>query len=221
MNLFRKLFGKREPHEEAQGEKNIPRPTVPSRDYTQLPHFKYHLDPLATESICTNNERCICCGQTTGYIYTGPVYAEEELNEQICPWCIADGYAHECLDATFTDEDCIGGGNDWIGGGSERDGVPEAVIQEIVNRTPGFSGWQQERWWAHCGDAAAFLGRVGKAELLALGEEAEKINYGLTGKLEDWDTDPLLNALDRNGSPTFYLFRCLHCGRLGGYADCD
>jgi len=24
------------------------------------------------------------------------------------------------------------------------------VVEEVAYRTPGFSGWQQERWWTHC-----------------------------------------------------------------------
>ena len=46
------------------------------------------------------------------------------------------------------------------------------MIEEVAYRTPGFSGWQQERWWTHCGDAGQFLGRAGRKELEAFGPEA-------------------------------------------------
>jgi uncharacterized protein len=115
-----------------------------------LPTFRYHPDPIATGSIVESEYDCVCCGQRRGYIYTGPVYAIEEHVEDICPWCIASGDAHAKLDADFTDTVAIGGGA-W-------DEVPAAVIEEIAFRTPGFAGWQQERWWTHCGDGAEFIG---------------------------------------------------------------
>ncbi len=42
------------------------------------------------------------------------------------------------------------------------------VIDEVSGRTPGFSGWQQERWLVHCGDACAFLGPAGRTEIRIL-----------------------------------------------------
>lgn len=59
------------------------------RPYMQLPSFKYHLDPLSTGSITESESICECCEESRGYIYTGPVYAEVELVDAICPWCIA------------------------------------------------------------------------------------------------------------------------------------
>jgi len=28
-------------------------------------------------------------------------------------------------------------------------------------------------------------------------------------------------ALDKNGSPTAYVFKCTVCAEIGGYSDCD
>lgn len=78
-----------------------------------LPKFKYHPDPVGTGSIVESDVECCCCGKTRGYIYVGPVYAEEEYEECICPWCIADGSARKKLDARFTDEALVGGGGEW------------------------------------------------------------------------------------------------------------
>jgi uncharacterized protein CbrC (UPF0167 family) len=64
------------------------------------------------------------------------------------------------LEVSFTDESGIGGYGHW-------DNVPADVAATVAYRTPGFKGWQQERWWTHCGDAAAFLGRFGVTELRA------------------------------------------------------
>src|SRR4051794_37044508 len=124
-----------------------------------LPIFKYHPDPIATGSIEPSRTPCVCCGRSRGYVYSGPVYARKEYLDCICPWCIADGSAHEKLDASFHDKEGIGSGM-W-------DDVPEEVTEEIAYRTPGFSGLQQEQWWTHCHDTAQFLGCAGHAELNA------------------------------------------------------
>lgn len=179
-----------------------------------LPAFKYHPDPISTESIIKSDTKCVCCGEARGYVYAGPVYAVDDYNESICPWCIADGSAHQKLDASFTDEDGIGGSGEWCS-------VPAEVIEEVAHRTPGFSGWQQENWWTHCNDAAEFLGRAGKKELLNFGPEAIKSIQDSTGLDSGHAWEDFFNVLDKEGSPTAYVFRCRKCGALGGYHDCD
>lgn len=172
-----------------------------------IPKFTYHPDPIATGSIVASKETCVCCGEARGFIYTGPAYAEEELANCLCPWCIADGSAHRKFDAEFTD----------IGGYGNGEKVPDAVRQEVACRTPGFSGWQQEMWWTHCGDAAEFLGTMGYKEAAALGPELlEAFNCGYTDPFRE----EYLKSLDRDHGPTGYAFRCRHCGALGGYSDC-
>jgi uncharacterized protein CbrC (UPF0167 family) len=179
-----------------------------------LPTFKYHPDPVATGSVEESDAKCVCCGKARGFIYTGPVYAVEEYDQCICPWCIADGSAHKKLEASFTDDAGIGGGGLW-------DDVPEEVVEEVAHRTPGFSGWQQEQWWTHCGDAAQFIGRAGKKELKALGAQAIAAIQDSAGLSDGPEWEEFFAALDREGSPTAYLFRCTKCGQLGGYQDCD
>jgi len=66
------------------------------------------------------------------------VNAVEELRECLCPWCIADGTAAARFEASFTDIYDV------------PDGVGADVIEIIMTRTPGFSGWQQEHWMFHC-----------------------------------------------------------------------
>ena len=180
-----------------------------------LPTFKYHPDPLATGSIEKSDDECACCGQARGYIYTGPAFGEEYDDEPICPWCIADGRAHEELGVTFHDEASIPG-SDFTGAPD----VSEAVIAEVSQRTPGFTGWQQEQWFTCCSDAAAFIGRAGRKELKSLypqAIESLRENHGLDG--EEWDE--IYEALDKDGSPTAYVFKCLHCGKYGAYYDND
>jgi uncharacterized protein CbrC (UPF0167 family) len=180
-----------------------------------LPNFRYHPDPLATGSVVASAAACLCCGRERGYLYAGPVYAEDELGEAFCPWCIADGAAAARFDAEFTDAAGIGDGGRW-------GVVSEATVEEIARRTPGFTGWQQERWWAHCGDAAAFLGRAGRRELegrWAAAVPALRAEAALEADESGWSD--YLAALDAEAAPTAYVFRCLHCGQLGGYSDTD
>jgi uncharacterized protein CbrC (UPF0167 family) len=176
-----------------------------------LPVFRYHPDPLRTGSVAPSSVECRGCGRARGFVYTGPVFAEEDLDDVLCPWCIADGTAARAFGAEFTDPAGVGDYGTW-------DAVPDDVVDEVARRTPGFSGWQQERWWTHCGDAAQFLGRAGRAELDAEWPDALpaiRAESGLDG--EDWDG--YLAALDANDSPTAYVFRCSRCGQLGGYSD--
>ncbi len=184
---------------------------TPEPDTMELPHFKYHPDPIATGSIVKSDATCIVCERARGYIYAAGCYSLEEYEECICPWCIADGSAADKLDATFFDESGVG---------FEAGSVPPDLVHLIATQTPGFSGWQQERWWGHCNQPAAFIGHAGEAELVAAGPEALQVIRDNTGIEDDGQWADFLSALDADGSPTAYLFRCVECGKLGGYQDC-
>jgi uncharacterized protein CbrC (UPF0167 family) len=180
----------------------------------ELPDFRYHPDPLRTGSIKESDAVCIVCKQARGYVYALTPYGKGEYTACICPWCIADGTAHEQLQVEFNDAAAIGGWGQWSH-------VAPAVIEAVAYRTPGFAGWQGEMWFTHCGDAAAFLGVVGHKELLEAGPEAIAAIRQAVSYVGDDEWEPFLRSLDKNGSPTAYLFRCLHCGAYGGYADYD
>src|SRR5437870_13445086 len=100
----------------------------------ELPKFRYHPDPVASGSVIESDKSCARCKKKPGYIYTGPVYSEEDLDDALCPWCIADGSAHKKFDATFVDSEAF------------ADDAPDAAIDEIVECTPGFNTWQSESW---------------------------------------------------------------------------
>lgn len=181
----------------------------------QLPKFKYHPDPIATQSIEPSENVCMCCNEARGYIYTGPAYGEKDLEDCLCPWCIADGKAHEKFNATFVDE--MG-----IGDHGAAEAIPAEAIIEIACRTPGFSSWQQERWWTHCGDGAEFLGPAGYPELQQFGEEAllyiKEVFSSETGIVGN-ELEEHVQRFNRDYGPTAYVFRCRHCRKLGGYWD--
>jgi uncharacterized protein CbrC (UPF0167 family) len=181
----------------------------------ELPRFKYHPDPLDSGSIVPSDTECVCCHQARGYVYDGPAYSEEEYERCICPWCIADGSASRTLGVEFHDDAAVPGSS-FI----DAPQVAPEVVAEVCTRTPGFSGWQQEEWFTCCDDAAAFLGRAGETELESRWPDAVpalKATSGLDGA--QWAA--FLQALDREGSPTAYVFQCLHCGRYGAYQDSD
>lgn len=112
----------------------------------------------------------------------------------------------EKFGAKFTDTAGVGGYGEW-------ENIADEIVAEVACRTPGFSGWQQERWFTHCGDAGEFLGAAGEAELRRDGSEAVEAvrnEAGLSG--EDWRA--YLQALDKESSPTAYIFKCLHLRRV-------
>jgi len=165
----------------------------------QLPDFRYHPDPLATRSVAQSDEVCERCGEARGFVYAGPTYAVEEI-EFLCPWCIADGSAAHEFDAHFTSVD-----------GAASD-VPTAVFDDVTRRTPGFSGWQQERWLFHCADAAEYRGRVGWNEIEGLPTAVDAV------LADGWPVETLRD-FTKDGDITAYLFRCRHCGVYLAYAD--
>ena len=98
------------------------------------------------------------------------------------------------------------------------DGVndPEK-LDELIHRTPGYCGWQQEYWLAHCGDYCAFLGYVGARELRALGVLEEVLDDPM------WDEEQKEMILEsvNGGHLQCYLFQCLHCGKHLVWMDFD
>lgn len=197
--------------EEDEVAKSSGRTAVPEAGGVELPVFRYHPDPLRTGSVEPSGAACAACGKTRGFLYCEPVLWESEPEGHVCPWCIASGKAHAKFGGEFIDPAAIGGFGRW-------DSVPPDVILEIAYRTPGFSGWTEERWWSHCGDAAEFLGPGGRAEVEALGPEASQALQAEAG-LNDQEWARRLSLLDRAHGPTAYLFRCRRCQRLGGYTD--
>jgi uncharacterized protein len=145
---------------------------------------------------------CQCCQRARGYIYTGPVYSEQELAEALCPWCIADGSAAKRFGATFVDSEAFAAD------------ASEPVIEEITERTPGFNTWQTERWPSCCGEPAAFVTPAGIAEIRAQFYQLEGSlmthivhDLGLSGGA----ARQFLESLRRDHSPTVFVFKCQRC----------
>jgi|SRR5215472_7796536 len=174
-----------------------------------LPVFRYHPDPIRSGSLVESDQACRACGKARGYLYTGPVYAEDELDDTLCPWCISDGSAHQKFDATFVDSEAF------------DEEAPVGAMDEITTRTPGFSAFQTEVWPSCCGDATAFLMPAGIQNLREQpGLEGLALNHiihemGISGGA----ATRCLNSLSRDSGPTAFVFQCLHCQKYLFHID--
>lgn len=187
---------------------------IDNRAVTSIPAFRYHPDPIATGSAVADGGDCELCGQVIGYRYAGPIVGRQA--EWLCLGCIADGTAAERLarpdgPAEFSD-----------GLWRQSDGVPIAVLEEILHRTPGYFSWQESYWLTHCGDGAAYLGRAGWDQLQhdvdaleALRREAQELGMDAAAA-QEW-----ISRLSPDGDMTAYLFECLHCGVHLAYSDAN
>ncbi len=172
-----------------------------------LPPFQYHPNPMETGAFQESEDGviCDCCGEITHIYYKGPFYAIDNIGH-LCPACIANGRAAKKFEGEFQDE-C-----------SLDDGVDDPdKLDELIHRTPGYCGWQQEYWRAHCGDYCAFLGYVGARELRALGVMDEVLSDPM------WDDEmkEMIQNMVNGGSVQGYLFQCLHCGKHLLWVDVD
>ncbi|MDE6313971.1 MAG: CbrC family protein [Lachnospiraceae bacterium] len=140
--------------------------------------------------------------------YEGPFYSVETI-DVLCPECIATGRAAEKFDGEFQDE-----------GATDADEVmDEKKTDELIHRTPGYCGWQQEYWRAHCNDYCAYLGGVGTRELNQMDILEEVLEDPiLDDTFKGWIRD---GKLVNGGSFQGYLFQCLHCGKYLLWADID
>ncbi|MCL2526897.1 MAG: CbrC family protein [Defluviitaleaceae bacterium] len=185
---------------------------------TNLPVFKYHPNPIETGAFKTDaTMTCGCCGQDTAIYYTGPFYSVEEI-EALCPACIASGEAAKKFEGTFQDDLSIEG----ISTDPPISGtlVSGDAIEEITKRTPGYNGWQQEVWLAHCDDLCAFIGYVGWDEIKQMGL-VDEIAKDLEENSEYGTIEHVEKYCRNNGDLQGYLFRCLHCNRYRLYMDCN
>ncbi len=168
--------------------------------------FRYHPDPLKT-GIFKNDKSmtCDCCGKRTDVYYTGPFYSVENV-DYICPDCILSGKAADKFNGEFQDP-------------VSMDEVSDpAKTDELIHRTPGYCGWQQEYWLAHCDDYCAFIGYVSWQDLVDMGIEKEV--------METYRNDVCMIPSEYvkkelSAGLNGYLFKCLHCGKYFLYTDID
>lgn len=171
----------------------------------QIPTFKYHPNPLETGAFATDRKVvCDCCQQETEVYYESPFYTEEDITF-LCPGCIASGRAAEQFGGMFQDDASVDGVTD------------RAKLEELIYRTPGYQGWNQEYWLAHCDDFCAFLGYVTWNDIVEMGlEEKVMETYREDCNLCSPEEAKAFLTDDMQG----YLFQCLNCKKHFLYVDC-
>ncbi len=173
--------------------------TNSEKSTTELPHFKYNPNAERLSIIKREKSTCPVCNRSRDYVYQGPFYCIDEV-EGICPWCIKDGSAAKKYDGNFQDS-----------ASCEPVSKPE-YLNELITQTPGYSGWQQEKWLSHCGDFCALENYVGWAEISSLKDELTDDLNQIKTKYQLSQED-LEKHLVNNGSMQGYLFKCLHCNK--------
>lgn len=118
-------------------------------DYSSLPKFPYHRDPVASESVYETDAICDCCGKAPGIMYRGVVYSRHKP-ENVCPWCIASGAAAEKYDASFFDATFVNDNDEDV------QMSPEHYL-EVFGKTIGFATYNPIGWWVHCGEPAEYV----------------------------------------------------------------
>lgn len=174
------------------------------------PVFRYHPDPLRTGSAVRAEHECSVCGRRRHVRYRGPIYGRQP--QSLCLHCISDGEASRALGTAADGSNGLDIPAAFSDAVDVPDDVPNHVVEEINYRTPGFHGWQQQRWLYHCGDGAAFLGPAGYRDVEPHPDAIEMLRA--SHQQFGWSreaTDDVLHRLDRDGEPTAYLFQCLHC----------
>jgi uncharacterized protein len=191
------------------------KPPPPGKPVTDaLPKFPLFEDPVAAEVLEKSKSPCDCCGQSRGWVYTGPIYLEDDDEPTVCPWCIADGAAAAKFECRFNDAGVISHHP-----GDERD-PPAAEMDEVEQRTPGFDAWQGNYWFACCGHTCVFLGDADADDLQARWAAAvPTIIANAEGAFDA--PEELIDALEAGDSVGVFVFRCSHCGKLGGYIDLE
>jgi len=174
-----------------------------------LPSFPYHPDPTATGAVRSGSEVCVCCEMARGYIYVGPVYSIQDLDDSFCPWCIADGTAANRFSASFSD--------DWS---FINVGLPASVVEEVEYRTPGYKCWQSANWPQHCNDICAFYGDATVQDLETPAIECRVEEFDdLTSSHGQWSR--ILEHYTPGGDPSLYKFVCRHCQAALFTWDCS
>lgn len=173
-----------------------------------LPSFRYHPDPVATGNVAPSTTTCRVCQQARGYVYLhDAIHAGRvDYSEQICPWCIADGRAASALHVAFACRLDI------------DESVPEAALEELSLRTPGYASFQGETWLAHCSDVCRFLGDA-TLEQVTQASAASIAAWCAINDADEADWWDLASDYTPGADIGFYMFECLHCGLVQFHVD--
>lgn len=182
---------------------------------SSFPSFPLFYDPVGEKSFEQRESVCAGCGKSQPWTYVGPQYGEGELDEPLCPWCIADGSAAAKLKRSFNDATmypCT----------ADRPRFTAEDEHLVEHCTPGFTTWQGNHWMLCCGRACVYIGEAKAGDLLPGGRWESAVR----SVIDDWDEreEEERQSIVRDighGSVCAYIFRCRVCGELRGFWDCD
>ena len=172
-----------------------------------LPTFKYHPNPVATGMFIESRTLCPVCSRERPFKYVGPFYSKVKVNG-ICPWCIADGSAARNFHGQFQDSSTV------------EAPITRARLEELIYRTPGYGGWQQEEWLSHCNEPCAFINYVGWNEIESLVEKLQDDLARISAEYR-MSIEHLSRRMANGGPLQGYLFKCVNCGKFRLHVDSD
>ncbi|MFF8192347.1 CbrC family protein [Streptomyces bobili] len=109
-----------------------------------LPPFPYYADQVRTGAVVAADETCVCCGHDQGWICTGAVHGKDVPAGRLRPYCVAFGTAAKRYGAYFNEV--------------PSEGLSEAAVRTIRERTPAPDALGDRPWPTHCGDGAVYVG---------------------------------------------------------------
>lgn len=176
---------------------------------SEIPYFKYHLDPLKTGHAKRVDFNCVCCNRPSAYAYHGSRYTSRDQEGPLCFKCIKSGAAAEKFDLNFN----------WFNG--EANNIHPTEIEELEKKTPGYSGWQQPIWLTHCNQIAQFQGNFTVDEML---ERFDELKFEMKKNFGRMDDEVLLDIIQcpdriRVDNLAFFKFQCLACNKILVHVD--
>jgi uncharacterized protein len=176
--------------------------------FSEAGRFGGGLAPVGvTRNVLGGRTCCFGYIDKNGDIYTGSVHADTDLNDALCPWCIADGSAHRRFGAEFVD---LFDGN-----------VPKAMEEEVRFRTPSYTPWQQICWHVCCGEPAEYWGMADKLSIRPEWAGAIPSIRAQIKPADDRELEAYLGSLSTDRGPSAYVFRCKTCRQLYAHTDFD
>jgi uncharacterized protein CbrC (UPF0167 family) len=172
----------------------------------EFPVFKYHPNPIENGSFTKKLSLCEVCNQKTGYIYEGSIFTEKRGPHYICPWCVSSGEAAKKYNAELVDADPL-----------IEEKIPQSIIDELTQRTPGLVTWQHPNWLTHCNDGCIYLGDHWELVPENDSDFWEEVKM-YTGYDSDDDWLDYLEGI-KSGHQSIYVFQCRHCEKFRGYTD--
>jgi uncharacterized protein CbrC (UPF0167 family) len=193
--------------------------------------FKYFKGPIDEMSdLVIEHSVCSICGKTDhcfelDYTITN-VFSDDEKDGKFgCYSCLKEGRFEFWHDTEFGMLDENGLSKVYK---HNMDNPPLIAIEKLVElrRTPQIISWQQELWLTHCDDFMVYKGtwepkdfysnsKDGDGKALFMSMTNEELNHL-------WDDSlPENETLLEEWYPTYYVFRCSHCGKMRGNWDCD